>query len=166
MNPALNSTFTFLKYFFEEIAEVFPDQYIHTGGDEVSFSCWASNPGVAKFVADNNWDYSQLEQYYQNTLLTIVGNLGKDYVVWEDVFDNGVTLLPSTVIEIWKGGWESTIAATTAAGYRSILSSPWYLNYISYGEDWPTYYAVDPWAFSGSAAQKKTCLWRRMLLLG
>jgi len=29
-------------------------------------------------------------------------------------------------------------------GYKVILSSPWYLNYISYGESWKNYYKADP----------------------
>jgi hypothetical protein len=35
----------------------------------------------------------------------------------------------------------------TAAGYHAVLSAPFYLNYISYGDDWPKYYAVEPTTF-------------------
>ena len=42
----------------------------------------------------------------------------------------------------------------TRKGLRAILSSPWYLNYISYGSDWTKYYVVEPLSFSGSKAQK------------
>ena len=40
INPVPDSTWEFMSSFYKEIAQVFPDNYVHLGGDEVSFNCW------------------------------------------------------------------------------------------------------------------------------
>ena len=37
----------------------------------------------------------------------------------------------------------------TSAGFRALLSAPWYLNHITYGPDWKKIYVVEPLAFEG-----------------
>ncbi len=52
-----------------------------------------------------------------------------------------VQIRDDTVVHVWKSdNYTAEMAAVTAAGYRALLSAPWYLNYISYGDDWIGYY--------------------------
>lgn len=38
----------------------------------------------------------------------------------------------------------------TQKGYNVLLSSPWYLNIIKYGNDWYEFYNVEPYNFEGN----------------
>ena len=40
INPILDPTWKFLSEFFKEVTELFPDEYLHLGGDEVDYTCW------------------------------------------------------------------------------------------------------------------------------
>lgn len=128
-----------------------------------------SNPDVEDFMEDQGFgsDYSQLESYYINKLLNIVSNLPdvKNYIIWQEVFDNGCSLHPETVVNVWKDNYEAEMSSVTAGGFKAILSSCWYLNYISYGDDWTDYYQCDPLSFDGSPSQYdlvmggSACMW-------
>uniref|UniRef100_A0A672MCD2 Beta-hexosaminidase n=1 Tax=Sinocyclocheilus grahami TaxID=75366 RepID=A0A672MCD2_SINGR len=167
VNPILNSSYDFMTQFFKEISTVFPDAYIHLGGDEVDFSCWESNPDIQRFMVQQGFgtDYSKLESFYIQRLLDIVAATKKGYMVWQEVFDNGVKVRLS--IHVWKGRpqYQDEMAQVTAAGFNALLSTPWYLNRISYGQDWVNIYKADPQNFTGTDAQKKlviggeACLW-------
>ncbi|XP_060917950.1 beta-hexosaminidase subunit beta isoform X1 [Labrus mixtus] len=170
VNPILNTTYNFMSQFFKEISTVFPDAYVHLGGDEVDFNCWKSNPDIQKFMAQQGFgqDFSKLESFYIQRLLNIVTSTKKGYMIWQEVFDNGVKLKPDTIIHVWKRTqlqYQNEMANVTSAGYQTLLSTPWYLNRISYGQDWKGHYKADPQDFNGTDEQKKlviggeACLW-------
>lgn len=76
--------------------------------------------------------------------------------MWEEVFVNHDEVTPDTIIEAWKKeNWEGVVYNITQAGLRTIVSSPWYLNYISYGSDAMKIYLEDPQAFGGSEEQER-----------
>uniref|UniRef100_A0A670Y4S7 Beta-hexosaminidase n=1 Tax=Pseudonaja textilis TaxID=8673 RepID=A0A670Y4S7_PSETE len=168
INPILNATYDFMMKLFEEVGNVFPDDYIHLGGDEVDFSCWNSNPDITEFMKKEGFGYwySKLESYYVEKILDIVTSLNKKSIIWQEVFDDGAKLQPDTIVEVWKKYlYQFELARVTKQGYQAILAAPWYLDLISYGEDWKSYYSVEPLDFTGSESQKElvlggeACLW-------
>lgn len=173
MNPTSDKVFKFLEEFFEEIVDVFPDEYLHLGGDEVDFQCWESNPGIRDFMEKWGIDgnYRALEGVFIQKLLNILRSIStkNQFIMWQEVFDNQVNISNDTIIHVWKDWgsfqWKREMARVTDSGLRAILSSPWYLNYINYGSDWAKFYLVDPQDFPGSEKQKQlvlggeACMW-------
>lgn len=169
INPVVESNYEFLLKFFSEIKKRFPDAYVHLGGDEVSFSCWASNPDIQDFMAEKGFgkNYALLEQYYETRLLKLVEKAGLQYIIWQDVIDNNVKVNPNTVVQIWRSSpsYKSELQRITKLKLKTILSSCWYLDLIGYGRDWEGYYRCDPQNFKGTTAEKdlvlggEACLW-------
>lgn len=55
-------------------------------------------------------------------------------------------LAKTTVVNVWKRSPDpqKEMSKITGMGYQAILSAHWYLNRVAYGENWHSYYQVDP----------------------
>lgn len=101
INPIYAENYLLMKRLLTEVAQVFDDAYLHLGGDEVPFGCWESNPDITEYMAANNLTtYPQLEQQWVQGMVEIAESLKKHYVVWEEVFVNGVKINNNTVVEV------------------------------------------------------------------
>uniref|UniRef100_A0A8C1YKQ0 Beta-hexosaminidase n=1 Tax=Cyprinus carpio TaxID=7962 RepID=A0A8C1YKQ0_CYPCA len=159
IDPTIDTTYKFMESLLKEVKFVFPDSYVHLGGDEVSFACWQSNPNVRKFMEKMGFgkDFTKLESFYME----------RTSIVWQDVFDYHERIPQDTVLEIWKGEkYQAELSRMTQAGHRVLLSAPWYINHISYGQDWRNSYAVQPQNFSGTEEQKKLVIGGEVAMWG
>ncbi|KAK1122963.1 hypothetical protein K0M31_008601 [Melipona bicolor] len=167
MNPTKPNLYEFLRHLFAEIVQVFPDQYVHLGGDEVPFDCWRSNPEISAYVKSRNMSrYEVLESEYIGKLLQITNSLQASTIVWQEVFENGVVMPNDTVVHVWTGQWAKKLENATKAGHPVLLSACWYLDHLGTGSgDWKKYYKCDPMSFTGAANAThlmlggEACMW-------
>lgn len=166
VDPSRDENYQIIEKLFQEVKTLFPDEYLHIGGDEVDFTCWASNPAINKFMKSHGIvGLKQLEEYYIQKILDINSRLGVKSIVWQEVFDNGVRLNESTIVHIWTGSQQDELYQVTGSGYKALLSSCWYLDHLNTGGDWLKYYECDPLNFPGTKSQKRlvlggeACMW-------
>ena len=144
LDPTREETYTFLDGLIGEIAELFPDEYFHVGGDEVNGRQWDSNPQILAFKrAHGMKSNSDLQMYFNRRLIPILQKHGKKMIGWDEVFQPD--LPRDIVVQSWRG--PESLAQTARLGYQSILSHGYYLDLIAAAAD---YYQVDP--FVGAAA--------------
>ncbi|XP_054164507.1 beta-hexosaminidase subunit beta-like [Oppia nitens] len=177
INPLKNQSFSFIKELFQEFRNLFKDDFVHLGMDEVFYGCWESNPDISKFMKDNNMTkVSEVEDYYVKRTLENVKDLGYKTMLWQDPVDNGVKLANGSIVVIWKDKrldkeldlWQNYATKIAKNGQQMVLSACWYLNYISTpypDQDWEKFYLCDPGHFNGTEEEKKlviggeVCIW-------
>lgn len=166
LDPTKQSTYDFMDKLLTEVTQVFPDDYLHLGGDEVGFECWESNENITQFMKDHNFTkYEQLEEMYIQKIVDMTTKLNSQSVVWQEVYQNGVHLPNSTVVHVWTGEWKALLKTITEDGYQTLLSTCWYLDHINIGGDWKKFYNCDPHDFNGTNDELKrvmggeACMW-------
>jgi hexosaminidase len=143
MDPTRESTYIFLDRFFGEMATLFPDPYVHIGGDESNGRQWEANPAIVSFMqAHGMADTHALQAYFIGRVRVILAQHGKKMVGWDEILQPGLS--SDTVIENWHGAALFRQAATQ--GIAGIYAQPYYLDHgMSAGE----MYAADPGVDAG-----------------
>src|SRR5579864_1140760 len=138
MDPTRESTYKFLDTFTGEMAAIFPDHFMHIGGDENNGVEWKNNPRIQSFMREHNLkDTAALQNYFNQRLLKILEKHGKHMIGWDEILTP--ELPKDIIVQSWRGF--DSLAAGARHGYRSILSARYYLNLMSTAA---AHYAVDP----------------------
>ena len=125
---AKESNYALIEDIVKELVEIFPSEYLHIGGDEVSFSQWKRCPDCQRLMKEKGLqNENQLEQHFLNRVSDILTKYNRKAVVWDEAVDGG--LLPkTTMVTGWRG--VKQCLSTTAKGYPTIImpSSVFYLD--------------------------------------
>lgn len=125
MDPTKESTYKFLDAFFAEMAELFPDKFMHIGGDENNGVQWSANDQIQRFMQDRGLaDNHALQAYFNARLNKILNNYGKRMVGWDEIISD--ELPNDIVIQSWRGK-EGLINAAKSGKY-AILSNGYYID--------------------------------------
>jgi hexosaminidase len=138
MDPTRESTYKFLDTFIGEMAAIFPDHFMHIGGDENNGVEWKANPRIQSFMREHNLkDTAALQSYFNQRLLKLLEKHGKHMIGWDEILTPD---LPKDImVQSWRGF--DSLAAGAKNGYKGILSAGYYLNLMSPAE---AHYKVDP----------------------
>lgn len=151
IDPTNFGSYKAIALLIKEFASLFHDPLFHAGGDEVEFECWKSNPHINDWMAKRNLsgNFHELNNIYLRRVYDILMASNRSMLVWQEVFDNEANLPKDVIIQVWKyigtpSVFMDEMKRIVEAGYRTILSSCWYLNYIDYGQDWVKFYHCNP----------------------
>ena len=109
------NTFNFLKDVFTEIADLFPSQYIHIGGDEANKKQWIESEEVQEIMKNLELENeAQLQSYFISRMEKILTSLNKKIIGWDEIIQGGLN--PNATIMSWRGV-EGGITAAKAGNY-------------------------------------------------
>ncbi|CAK0847582.1 unnamed protein product [Prorocentrum cordatum] len=157
LNVASEATFNLIEGLISEVAGtgsskshdasgLFPDSFVHLGGDEVNTSCWTKTPSVASWLQERNLTADEGYAYFAKRVASMVIQRGHRPVQWSEVYDHFKASLPKeTIVHIWKG--VTNVTEVVANGYDVLINvatgdKPWYLDYLNI--KWDAVYRNDP----------------------
>lgn len=165
LDPTREETYRFIESFLGEMATIFPDSYVHIGGDETPAPDWKTNPRILGFMqAHQLKDSAALQAYFNMRVLKILTHLHKHMVGWDEILNPA--LPRDVVIQSWRG--EASLTQGAQQGFQGILSAPYYLDATkSAGE----HYLSDPLPSSSLLTPKQrnlvlggeVCMWAEQL---
>jgi hexosaminidase len=126
--PANENVYVFLDKVFTELAQLFPFEYIHTGGDETFKTYWERSDAVKALMKKEGLkNMEEVQSYFSKRVEKIVESKGKKFMGWDEILEGG--LAPNAVVMSWrgmKGGIEA------AKQNHEVVMSPTDFVYLDY----------------------------------
>lgn len=114
--------FEFCQDVLSELADIFPAQYIHIGGDETPTERWAECPKCKALAAQHGLTAKTLQGYFTNRIEKFINQRGRRIIGWDEILEGDIN--QSATIMSWRGTENGEKAA--AQGHDVIMSPTTY----------------------------------------
>jgi hexosaminidase len=102
LNPANEKVYAFMDKVITEVADLFPFEYIHTGGDEAPYTFWEKSDEVKQLMKREGLkDMAAVQSYFGKRVEKIILDKGKKMMGWDEILEGGIT--PTTGLMSWRG---------------------------------------------------------------
>jgi hexosaminidase len=121
-----------------EVVEIFPDAYLHLGGDEVHPAWWSADAAIGRYMRRHGLpDTAALQARFTRDLAQLLDRHGRKPLAWDEVLHGDVP--PGVTVQSWRGATARDRAL--AAGHDCVVSANYYLD-LAYPAG--AHYAFDP----------------------
>lgn len=126
MSPANDFVYEFMDKVLSEIAQLFPFEYIHAGGDETTYNFWEKSPEIGDLMKREDLkNMAEVQSYFGKKIEKIIISKGKKMMGWDEILESGIS--PSTALMSWRG-IQHGIEASNSGHY--VVMSPYQFVYI------------------------------------
>ena len=127
LDPTNPAVLRAIETLLGELADIFPDPFLHFGGDEVNARWWNAHEGVQTLMQSQGLKTAgDVQADFNRKLTTIIRQLGRRPLAWDEALHPA--LPRDTVIQAWRGNHARD--AALAAGFDCVLSAPYYLDHF------------------------------------
>jgi hexosaminidase len=118
--PANEKVYEALDKVFTEVAQLFPFEYIHMGGDECAKNFWEKSDAIKALMQKENLkDMHEVQSYFVKRVEKIIESKGKKLMGWDEILEGG--LAPNAAVMSWRG---SKGGAEAAKQQHEVVMSP------------------------------------------
>lgn len=147
LNPSDEKVYEFLDKVFTEVASLFPNPYIHVGGDECYKGFWTKDPGCQALMKKLNLTKpEELQSYFMKRVESILKAKGKKLIGWDEILEGGIG--PDASVMSWRG-IKGGIEAAKLGHY--VVMTPTTFAYLDYQQGEAT---IEPPIYSGLRLKK------------
>lgn len=126
--PANEKVYAFLDKVMTQVAELFPFEYIHVGGDECPKNFWEKSEQVkALMQREGLKTMDEVQAYFEKRLEKIVLSKGKKFMGWDEILEGGIA--PTAAVMSWQGMKGGIHAAKLG---HDVVMSPTTYAYLDY----------------------------------
>jgi hexosaminidase len=147
LNPSDEKVYEFLDKVFGEVAALFPNQYIHVGGDECYKGYWKEDPNCQALMKKLGIRHVEdLQGYFMGRVEGILKAKGKKLLGWDEILEGGIS--PNATVMSWRGVKGGIEAAQMG---HEVVMTPTTHAYLDYTQGDPT---VDPPIYASLRCKK------------